>query len=137
MLSPSLGESLAMLEAKAAPEGSAELRKLAMAKGPCAVEDLTLVELFFRDAALAFATAITAGLLPRPVAMGRGCNERVAATLQTFRWKSGFDIRSPEHPYHALWSDFAAWCRHHGLEPTLDCTQSAKEAVFYVSVRPA
>ena len=136
MQSPSLGESLAMLKSMATPEGAAELRRIATAKGPCAVEDLTLVELFFRDAALAFTAAIIAGLLPRPISIGRGCNERVAATLQTFRWKNGFDIRTPEHPYHGLWSDFAAWCRRHDLAATLDGAQGAKEPMFHVSVRP-
>ncbi|MBB6187520.1 hypothetical protein HDE77_001884 [Rhodanobacter sp. MP7CTX1] len=136
MRSPSLGESLALLEAGTGSEGASELHRLATVKGPCAVEDFTLVELFFRDAALAFATAIAADILPRPVVIGRGCHERVATTLQTFRWKGGFDIRSPEHPYHAVWSDFAAWCRRHGLEATLEGAQSAKEAMFYVSVRP-
>lgn len=136
MRSPSLGESLALLEAASGSEGAAELRRLATAKGPCAVEDFALVELFFRDAALGFATAIMADILPRPVAIGRGRHERVATTLQTFRWKSGFDIRSLEHPYHALWIDFAQWCRRHGLEAALEGTHGAKEPMFYVSVRP-
>ncbi len=136
-MSTSLGASLIALRAKPEAAESEALRKRVQAKGPCAVEDLTLVELFFRDAALSFSMAILSGILPRPVTLCRGCNEKVAATLQTFRWTSDFDVRSPEHPYHAIWLDFAAWSRANGLEPTLTGTPGTKGAMFMICVQPS
>jgi hypothetical protein len=136
-MSTSLGVLLATLKAVPENADSEELRRRARAKGACAVEDLTLVELFFRDASLAFSTAILSGLLPRPITLCRGCNEKIAATLQTFRWSNDFDIRSAEHPYHAIWQSFAAWCRANSLEPTLAGTPGSKEPMYALSVRPA
>jgi hypothetical protein len=135
-MSTLLGSLLAALLAQPVSAGSEELYRRTRDKGPCAVEDLTLVELFFRDAALSFATAILSGVLPRPISIGRGCHEKVAATLQTFRWKSGFDVRSAEHPYHPVWQDFVSWCQASGLEATLDGTPGAKEPVYVLSIKP-
>ncbi|MFC4527047.1 hypothetical protein ISN76_10110 [Dyella halodurans] len=133
-MSTSLGALLIALQARPASAESEELHRRAHAKGPCAVEDLTLIELFFRDAALSFATAILSGVLPRPISIGRGCHEKVAATLQTFRWKSDFDVRSAEHPYHPIWQNFASWCQASGLEPKLDGTPGAKEPAYVLFV---
>jgi hypothetical protein len=134
-MNASLGARLANLKAMSTSAESDELHRRASAKGPCAVEDLNLVELFFRDAALSFATAIMSDVLPRRIAIGRGCYEKVAGTIQTFRWKSGFDIRSNDHPYHAIWNDFATWCDGHGLEPTLDGSPGPKETMYFLNVQ--
>ena len=61
-MSTSLGASLIALRAKPEAAESEALRKRVQAKGPCAVEDLTLVELFFRDK-----SQLQCGLLEREV----------------------------------------------------------------------
>jgi hypothetical protein len=135
-MSTSLGALLATLQLRPISTESESLRQRAREKGPCALEDLTLIELFFRDATLSFSTAILSGVLPRPISIGRGCHEKVAATLQTFRWRADFDIRSLEHPYHAVWQDFSRWCHASGLEATLTGTPGAKDPMYALFVQP-
>lgn len=135
-MSTSLGALLGVLQAQPKDVESEQLRQRAHAKGACAIEDLTLVENFFRDAALSFSTAILSGILPQPISLCRGCNEKTASTLQTFRWNEDFDVRSSEHPYHAVWNNFDRWCRAQGLEPTITGTPGAKEPKYLISVKP-
>ena len=86
-----------------------------------------------------FTNSILAGIEIRPIALGKGNQEKVAAILQTFRWKDGYDIRSPTHPYHAVWVPFETWCHENGLVPEIGaCTDVAtKEPLKTITVRAA
>jgi hypothetical protein len=110
MVAPSLGE---MLRAQAACEKAKCLRELeqqAAERGVCAERDLQLVKDFFHQAVTQFASSILARAEVRPLVLGNGHNAKVAAILQSFRWRGDKDIRHSDHPYHAVWRPFQTWC---------------------------
>lgn len=139
MSNESLGARLAALQAKGLPDELRALQQQARTHSPCATEDLTRVMDFFLDAMARFATAIAAGVPVRPVILGNGCNEKVASILQTFRWKHGYCMSEPGHPYHAVWGMFAAWCADHELAPAVErhCDEVRNEPWHTITVRPA
>lgn len=137
MTTPTLGRRMRE-QARATFECEQALERKAATLGPCAQMDLLLVREFFQRACVDFASAILAGIAPPVIAIGNGSNEKIAAILQTYRWKDGEDIRTPTHPYHGLWRPFLAWCTANELEPGFACKRDAagKERWFTLAVRP-
>jgi len=121
MANQSLGTLLALQTRRSKPSAFVEKEQFAANKGRCACEDFKRVTDFFHSAILEFSGAIIAGIDIRPAILGNGQNAKVAAILQTFRWKGGYDMRDPEHPYHGAWALFDAWCHDHDLVAHIDC----------------
>jgi hypothetical protein len=139
MTNPSLGDILRAREASKKAACLVELERKAQEKGPCAVVDLQYIKDFFHTAITEFTNAILAGIDIRPIALGKGNNEKVATILQTFRWKDGYDIRAPAHPYHAVWVPFETWCQENGLAAEIGaCVDVAtREPLKTISVKAA
>lgn len=125
MANESLGTLLANHARRTKPAAFVEMEQSAANKGACACEDFKRVMDFFYDAMLEFSATILAGIDIRPAILGNGQNPKVAAILQTFRWKGGYDMRNSDHPYHGAWVLFDAWCREHDLVPHIDCQRGA------------
>lgn len=138
MTTPSLGERLRDLVC-ATPDCIRALEREANEKGLCAERDLQLVRDFFYRASTEFATAILAGVAPRPLMIGNGQNDKLAAVLHTYRWKDGYDIRGASHPLHGIWTPFQAWCDANDLRPCLTsaCDGAARERWYLLSVSPS
>jgi hypothetical protein len=136
MVAPSLGE---MLRAQAGREKAKCLRDLeqkAAEKGACGERDLQLVKDFFHQAMTHFASSILARVEVRPLVLGNGNNAKVAAILQTFRWKADKDIRNSDHPYHAVWTRFQTWCDENDLNPEIEPRRDRNEQWHIVTVSP-
>jgi hypothetical protein len=138
MTTPSLGRLLQAQQCET-EDCLKELERQASGKGQCAEKDLQLVRDFFHQASTSFASSILAGVAPRPVILGNGKNDKVAAILQTYRWKEGYDIRDATHPYNGVWQPFQHWCDASDLRPSFSCRRddAGKEKWYTLSVAPA
>lgn len=138
MSKSSLGQLLKDMQCDT-PECVAELERQASGKGLCAEKDLQLARDFFYQASTEFSNAILAGLQPRPLLIGNGHHDRLAAVLHTYRWKEGYDIRDATHPYHGIWQPFQAWCHGNDLQVHLACQRDdgGKERWYALTVTPA
>ena len=117
---PTLGELLRTRRTCETAECLRELERKASLKGDCAERDLVLAQDFFHTAILQFSNCILARTDVRPVVIGRGQNVTIASILQSFRWKSGSDIRDEGHPYNPVWKSFLTWCGENELQPRLE-----------------
>jgi hypothetical protein len=117
---PSLGELMRTRKACETAECLRELERKAAQMGDCAERDLLLVQDFFHGAILQFANCILARTEVRPVVLGRNQNVTIASILQSFRWKSGSDIRDEGHVYNPVWKSFRTWCDENELQPRLE-----------------
>jgi len=138
MTTPSLGLLLQAQQCET-EECLKTLELQASGKGLCAEKDLQLVRDFFHLASTSFAGCILAGVAPRALVVGNGQNDKVAAILQTYRWKEGYDIRDATHPYHGVWQPFQRWCDNSDLQAMLSCQRDAggKEKWYLLTVNPA
>lgn len=70
--------------------------------------------------------------------LGNGANLKVASIIQTYRWKTGKDIRDPGHPYHAVWTPFETWCDENDLRPEIEVRidRTRREQWYALTVSP-
>lgn len=139
MSSPSLGEILRTEINDKKANCLLELEQHAAHKGVCAERDLRAVKDFFHDAIAQFTTDILARIEVKPILLGNGHHDAVAAILQSYRWKRGNCISQPAHPYHAIWQNFQAWCVDNELRPEIEyqCDATGKQSWHQLSVKPA
>ena len=138
MSTPSLGRMLKAL-ACTTPECLQKLERQAADKGQCAERDLQTLRDFFHHVSVEAAASIIAGLAPLPVVLGNGQHDKIAALLQTYRWKEGYDLRDPTHPYNGVWRPFQAWCDASELQVHIACQRdgAGKEKWYTLSMLPA
>jgi hypothetical protein len=138
MSTPSLGEILRTEVAGKKASCLLQLEQQAAEKGICAERDLQVVKDFFHMAMTQFTSSILARIEVKPMIIGNGHSEAVAAVLQTYRWKRENGISQPSHPYHAVWVIFAAWCAENELHPQIDycCDCVGKQSWHVLTVSP-
>ena len=136
---PKLGELLRARQPCETEECLQELERKAARMGNCAERDLLLIQDFFHAAIVQFTNCVLAGTDVRPVVLGRDQNVTIAAILQSFRWKSDYDIRDESHAYNPVWRSFQTWCNANGLQPRLELHRDAsgKEIWHTLTVMPA
>jgi hypothetical protein len=139
MTNPSLGEILGTQISDKKAHCLLELEQHTAQKGLCAERDLQVVKDFFHRAITQFTTDILARIEVKPLMLGNGHHEAVAAILQSYRWKRENGIGQPTHPYHALWQTFQAWCSENDLQPQIEyyCDGIGKQSWHQLSVKPA
>jgi len=139
MPTPSLGDILRTQICQQKAHCLVELEQQTAQKGLCAERDLQAVKDFFHQAITQFTTDILARIEVRPLMLGNGHHEAVAAILQTYRWKRDNGIAQAAHPYHAVWQTFRTWCMANDLHPEIDyhCDGIGKKSWHQLSVKPA
>ena len=138
MSTPSLGEILRDEVIGKKVSCLLELEQQAAANGVCAQRDLEVVQNFFHDAVTKFTSSILARIEIKPITIGNGQNEAIAAILQTYRWKHENGISQTSHPYHAVWRAFSAWCDKNDLHPEIGCRGdgAGKQCWYVLKVSP-